>query len=55
MELSEIKTKIENTVKTLPAHKLKIALDLLEDSKRTEEEETQLLLEDRANSKMGRD
>ena len=46
MELSEIKTKIENTVKTLPAHKLKIALDLLEDLKRTDEEETQLLLDD---------
>lgn len=46
MELSEIKTKIEHTVKTLPAHKLKIALDLLEDLKRTDEEETQFLLDD---------
>ena len=46
MELSEIKTKIEHTVKALPAHKLKIALDLLEDLKRTDEEETQFLLDD---------
>jgi hypothetical protein len=46
MELSEIKSRIENTVNTLPAHKLKIALDLLEDLKRTDEEETQLLLDD---------
>jgi hypothetical protein len=46
MELSEIKSKIEDTVKTLPPDKLKIALDLLEDLKRTDEEETQLLLDD---------
>jgi PHD/YefM family antitoxin component YafN of YafNO toxin-antitoxin module len=46
MEISEIKTKIDSTVKTLPPHKLKIALDLLEDLKRTDEEETQLLLDD---------
>lgn len=46
MEISEIKTKIENTVKTLPPQKLKIALDLLEDLKRTDEEETQILLDD---------
>ena len=46
MELSEIRSRIEHTVKTLPAHKLKIALDFLEDLKRTDEEETQLLLDD---------
>ena len=46
MELSEIKIKIENTIKTLPSHKLKIALDFLEDLKRTDEEETQILLDD---------
>ena len=46
MEISEIKAKIENTVKTLPPHNLKIALDFLEDLKRTDEEETQLLLDD---------
>jgi PHD/YefM family antitoxin component YafN of YafNO toxin-antitoxin module len=46
MELSEIKSKIEDTIKTLPPDKLKIVLDLLEDLKRTDEEETQLLLDD---------
>ena len=46
MEISEIKTKIENTVETLPPQKLKIALDFLEDLKRTDEEETQILLDD---------
>jgi hypothetical protein len=46
MEISEIKNKIENTVKKLPLHTLKIALDFLEDLKRTDEEETQILLDD---------
>jgi hypothetical protein len=46
MELSEIKARIADTVRALPARKLKIALDLLEDLKRTDEEETQLLLND---------
>ena len=46
MGLSEIKTKVENTVKTLPPDKLKIALDFLEDLKRTDLEETQFLLDD---------
>jgi PHD/YefM family antitoxin component YafN of YafNO toxin-antitoxin module len=44
MELSEIRAKIENTIKTLPPQKLKIALDFLEDLQRTDEEETSLLL-----------
>ena len=46
MDISKIKTKIESTVKTLPPDKLKIALDILEDLKRTDEEETKILLDD---------
>ena len=46
MELSEIKHKIQDTIKELPPQKLKIALDFLEDLQRSEEEETRILLND---------
>ena len=46
MELIEIKNKIQNTIRGLPPQKLKIALDFLEDLKQSNEEETQILLND---------
>lgn len=46
MELSEIKNKIEGAIKALPPQKLKIALDFLEDLKRSDEDETRILLND---------
>jgi hypothetical protein len=46
MELIEIKNKIQNTIRELPPQKLKIALDFLEDLKQSNEEETQILLND---------
>ena len=44
MEVMEIKNKIRNTIEGLPYEKLKIALDFLEDLQRSEEDETQALL-----------
>ena len=46
MELVEIKNKIQNAIMGLPPQKLKIALDFLEDLKQSNEEETQILLND---------
>ena len=46
MELSEIKHKIQDTIKELPPQKLKIALDFLEDLQSSEEDETLMLLND---------
>jgi hypothetical protein len=46
MESTEIIHRIEDTVKMLPRQKLKIALDFLEDLKQSNEEETQILLND---------
>ena len=44
MELTEIRNKIQNTIRELPPQKLKVALDFLEDLQRSDEEETQMLL-----------
>ena len=41
-----LKIKIQKTIKGLPPQKLKIALDFLEDLKQSNEEETQILLND---------
>jgi len=46
MESIEIKNKILNTIEELPPEKLKMALDLLEDLQRSDEEETQALLKE---------
>jgi len=46
MELVEIRNRIKDTIKRLPPQKLGIALDFLEDLKRSDEEETQILLND---------
>lgn len=46
MKSTEIINKIQDAVKMLPPQKLKIALDFLEDLKQSNEEETQLLLND---------
>ena len=46
MELVEIKNRIQDTIKRLPPQKLGIALDFLEDLKQSDEEETQILLND---------
>ncbi len=44
MEPITLKNKIHNTVNTLPAEKLKIALDFLEDLQLEDKDETQRLL-----------
>jgi hypothetical protein len=44
MEPIEIKDKIHNTIEGLPAKKLRIALDFLEDLQRSDQAETQALL-----------
>ena len=44
MESTEIINRIQDTVKTLPPQKLEIALDFLEDLKISDEEETDVLL-----------
>ena len=44
MEVMEIKNKIRNTIEGLPYEKLKIALNFLEDLQRSDEDETQALL-----------
>ncbi len=44
METSTLKNKIRSTIETLPPHKLKIAYEFLEDLQRSNEEETQALL-----------
>ncbi len=46
MELVEIRNRIQDTIKRLPPQKLGIALDFLEDLKQSDEEETQILLND---------
>ena len=46
MELIELKNRISDTIQGLPLQKLKIALDFLEDLQRSDEEETQSLLEE---------
>ena len=44
MEPMEIRGKIQDAIKGLPPQKLKVALDFLEDLKRSDEAETQALL-----------
>jgi len=44
METIEIKNKIRDTLEGLSPEKLKMALEFLEDLQRSEEEETQVLL-----------
>lgn len=44
METVEIKNRIHNTIKGLPLKKLKIALAFLEDLQRSDDAETQALL-----------
>jgi len=44
MEASTMKKKIKNTIEGLSPEKLKIVLDFLEDLQRSDEEETQALL-----------
>jgi len=44
MEMSEIKNRIRDTIEQLPADKLKIALDFLEDLQQSEEDATEALL-----------
>lgn len=46
MELMEIKDRLHNTINVLPPQKLKIALDFLEDLKRSDEDETEALIND---------
>ena len=46
MEISEIKNRIEGAINALTPQKLKIALEFLEDLKRSDEEETRILLND---------
>jgi len=44
MEVVEIKNKIRNTIDTLSPEKLRMALDFLEDLQRSEDDETQALV-----------
>jgi len=46
MESTDIISRIQDAVKMLPPKKLKIALDFLEDLKQSNEEATQILLND---------
>lgn len=48
METSEIKNKIEGAINALDPQKLKIALDFLEDLKKSDEDESFILLNDPA-------
>ena len=44
MEVSEIKNRIRDTIEQLPAEKLKMALDFLEDLQQSEQDATESLL-----------
>lgn len=46
MKQYEIETKLHNVIKLPPPHKLKIALDFLEDLTINDEDETKLLLKE---------
>jgi hypothetical protein len=46
MEVSEIRNKIRETIEQLPAEKLVVVLNLLEDLQQSEEDLTQALLND---------
>ncbi|MFA6009978.1 MAG: hypothetical protein WC799_08335 [Desulfobacteraceae bacterium] len=46
MKQYEIETKLHDVIKLLPPHKLKIALDFLEDLTINDEDETKLLLKE---------
>lgn len=48
METSEIKNKIKGAINALTPQKLKIALDFLEDLKKSDEDESFILLDDPA-------
>ncbi len=44
MEISEMKNKIRDTIEQLPAEKLRMALDFLQDLQQSEEDATEALL-----------
>ncbi len=44
MKISEIKNRIRDTIEQLPAEKLRMALDFLEDLQQSEEDATEALL-----------